>query len=196
MRHALPFVLTAALALVPSSAIASSVTAADLVKLSAAGLSDDILIALIESDRAVFRLTADEILSLREKGLSEKVILAMLQTAKKPIPNMLVTAVPAADVPVQVPAVDESSVTQIGQADPVEPPAPVVVNVTQQVEQHVEQPREPGYTRTVAVPVGVPVGVPVYVTPGRPVHKPEPVYWGFGGQRRPDTWKEPRKGGK
>jgi len=39
-----------------------------------------------------------------------------------------------------------------------------------------------------------PVYVPIYVAvPTNPVDvkKDEPVYWGWGGKRRPDAWKEP-----
>ena len=55
-------------------------------------------------------------------------------------------------------------------------------------------------TRTVTQRVEVtpdverPVYVPVYVAvPTKPVEvkTDEPVYWGWGGQRRPDAWKEP-----
>lgn len=40
----------------------------------------------------------------------------------------------------------------------------------------------------VEVPVYVPVVVPVVTRPAAPVKAPEPVYWGFGGKLRPDTW--------
>jgi hypothetical protein len=73
-----------------------------------------------------------------------------------------------------------------GPGRPVTLPAPVEVNVTQSNVQTVEQPRaarrtlyEPAY-----VPVYVPVAVPVVRQP-----PPQPVYWGFGGQLRPDAWR-------
>jgi hypothetical protein len=157
-----------------------SVTANDLVKLSAAGLGDDILVALIESHEAVFRLTADDVLDLRKRGLSEKVILAMLQTAMRP-KEKTAEVTTGEFRPLETQRVDDV---------PGEPPPPVVVNVTQQVEQRVEQPR-PEPTRTVHV--AYPVAVPVFVAPRRPEKRPEPVYWGFGGQRRPDTWRDPNR---
>ena len=67
-----------------------------------------------------------------------------------------------------------------------EEPQPVVVNqhVVQKVE--VQAPhRQVEYS-----PVYVPVYVPVPTKPVE-VKKEEPVYWGWGGQRRPDAWKEP-----
>jgi hypothetical protein len=184
MRPTLPFILATVVLLSPGVAAADdSVTVNDLVKLSAAGLGDDILVALIESHDTVFKLGADDVLALRERGLSQKVILAMIQTATRP------KARPVEPAPLQaidVPAPEPSRVDAVAQ----EPPPPVVVNVTQQVEQHVEQPRES--ERYMRVPVAYPVAVPVYVAPARPQPKPAPVYWGFGGQRRPDTWRDPK----
>ena len=66
---------------------------------------------------------------------------------------------------------------------------PVTINVTQKVEQKVEAPRERGYDSN-ALYTTYPyyyVGVPV-VRPVVPV-APAPVYWGFGGVRRPGTWR-------
>jgi hypothetical protein len=184
MRHILPWVMAAAVLALPRPAAADeSVTANDLVKLAAAGLGDDILVALIESHDTVFKLSAADILALRERGLSQKVILAMLQTASK------TKAAPAAATPAERPDLPPVALVPV---EPTPPQPPVVVNVTQQVEQHVEAPR-PGYSQVVQVPVAV--AVPVYVRPQHPVRKPEPVYWGFGGQRRPDTWRDPRPNG-
>lgn len=175
MRHSLGLLFAAILVLAPAAAAASNVSADDLVKLHAAGLNDDVLIALIESDGAVFKLSAEDILALRERGLSQKVILAMLQTAKKPAAEAPALPQPAAgDHPPDVPA----------RVETVEPPAPVVVTVTQQVEQRVEAPR-PSEPRYVTQPLYV--TYPIFVAP--PVKPAPPVYWGFGGQRRPDTWR-------
>jgi hypothetical protein len=188
MRHLLGFALAAAL--IPALSAAQTpqnVSADDLVKLSAAGLNDDILIALIESDRAVFRLTADDVLSLRDRGLSQRVILAMLQTAKASPRAASTAAAPIEPAPLDI----DRAVVALPPAEQIEPPPPVVVNVTQQVEQHVDAPQERPYSSPAFVTY--PVAVPVFVAPRRPHapdRKPDPVYWGFGGQRRPDTWKK------
>lgn len=160
---------------------ALAVSIRDLIKLKAAGLGDDVLIALIESDGSVFNLGADDVLSLKDQGLGEKLIIAMLRTARKAPPR---PSLPAAEMPppdVVLPPAPSDETQQVAQV------APVVVNVQQTVEQHVEQPRVE--TRTVHVPV--PIAVPVFVR-HRQSEKatPAPVYWGFGGQRRPDTWQE------
>ena len=165
---------------------ASATTIDDLVKLKANKtypVSDDVLIALIESDGSVFQLTPDDILPLKQKGLSERVIIAMLLTAKNARPPVGV---------VQPPAVEQPDSLMPGPGVPVAPPLPpVVVNVTQQVTQTIERPQTRYETRTAYVPVYVPVAVPVTPRPA-----PEPVYWGFGGQLRPNSWRvspEPEK---
>jgi hypothetical protein len=192
MRRSLPLVLAAALAFAPSAAAASNVTADDLVKLSAAGLNDDVLVALIESDGAVFKLSADDILALRERGLSQQVILAMLRTATRPAPGAATaTTAPRDQRPASVPPpVATTATSEVVTVDPPPaPPPPVVVNVTQQVDQRVEQPRprEPDYLTR---PLYVTYPVPIHVAPGVPTRPAPPVYWGFGGQRRPDTWRD------
>jgi len=192
MRQSLGCLLVASLALGPAAGFAQAVTIADLVKLKDAGLTDDILVALIESDGSKFTLTANDIIEIRRQGLSERVILAMLKTAVSKVPAQ---APPRDIARPQVPSTDPRAVVQTGEIRtgevPVQEPdlggePPVVINVTQKVEQRVET-RE--VTRTEYVPVAVPVAVPVQVR--RPPDKPAaPIYWGYGGQRRPDTWKD------
>jgi hypothetical protein len=173
-----------ALALLVGPAVSSAyaVTIRDLVALTKEGVSDAVLIALIETDGSRFQMTADEVRSVRAQGLSDAVIVAMIRT--RPIlPPKEPAVIPAAPAPVAPP-------------EPIAPPAPqpVIVqappvNVTQTVTQKVEVP----YERPRRVEQ-VPVYVPVYVAvPTRPVEvkKEEPVYWGWGGKRRPDAWAEP-----
>src|SRR5687767_8993868 len=59
---------------------ASAVTARDIIELTKAGLSDDILIAVIEADRTVFTLDKDQILELKKAGVSNAVLLKMIRT--------------------------------------------------------------------------------------------------------------------
>jgi hypothetical protein len=197
MRQCLRVLLAAILLLGPVSA-ASAATIQDLVKLKAAGLSDDILIALIESDGSVFQLKADDVISLKKQGLSEKVIMAMLVTATKrpaaPSATPLATRTQAAaDMPV-VRQPDPQVFTDPYQAESAtqvvvpQPTSPVVINITQTVEQKVEAPTERQYSPMYATWPVYYVGAPVVV---RPTTLPkEPIYWGFGAQRRPGTWKD------
>jgi hypothetical protein len=169
MLSALRFIFGVVLALGLSVTTATAATTADqLVALQRAGLDDDILIALIQTDGSVFYLSAEQILDLHRRGLSNRVIRAMQDTARQ-----------------AQAAVEQAQ--QVVLAAPVEPQRsnrtepPPVVNVTQTVTQRVEAPREP-YIYT------VPVAVPVYVRRAVPPKAQPPVYWGWGGQRRPDSW--------
>lgn len=176
----------------------AATTAEQLVALSRAGLDDEILIALIETDGSRFVLKAEDILELYRKGLSNRVIRAMQATARKPQ-----TPPPARDARV---APTPSEFVDNTQAVPpqAEPPVPAAprpdpptavtvrapdVHVSQHVTQHVEveAPRERSRVETTYVAVPVYVQAPV-------VAKPDPpVYWGWGGQRRPDSWDDGQK---
>jgi hypothetical protein len=181
------WLLAGALSLaVPGPAWAVSI--ADLVKLTAAGLSDDILVALIQSDGSVFALTADDVLSLRARGLSERVLLAMIRTRVVAAPEASGVGPPASAVDLPPPGID---------------PVPAPREIPEEVVHHVVASAAPppvvvfvepaGRPREYqTVPVAVPVYVPVYVPVSGSPHKAAapPVYWGWGGERRPDAWRD------
>lgn len=150
---------------------AEAVTLSDLIDLSKQGLSDELLIALVEADKSVFHLNAADVRLLKHQGLSDRLLIHLLKTPslRQEIQPVLV----AADAR-PAPAVQ---------------PAPERIIVIERVE-------------TVPVPVYVPV-----ITPSRRHdrdddrdhdgqagdgerrrHRPEPVYWGYGGKLRPDAW--------
>ena len=64
---------------------ADAVTIADIIGLSQAGLSDDVLIALVDTDDTVFTLTASQIVQLKTAGVGERVIVAMLWQGRTPV---------------------------------------------------------------------------------------------------------------
>ena len=147
------------------AAPAQAVTLRDLIDLSRSGLSDDILIALVEAEQSVFRLDAVDVQHLKQQGLSDRLVIHLLQT-----PTLRAEA-------------ERNDRLAYGPA-----PAPVVHTAPDAVViDRVE---------TIAIPIYVPIVVerrngrlPASVGRGR---KPAaPVYWGYGGKRRPDTWKEP-----
>ena len=161
---------------------AAATTAAQLVELMKAGLGDDVLIALIQTDGSTFHLSADDILQLHRQGLSDKVIRAMQETARKS------PAAPptAAEPPDATQAAPVAPVSPVEVQQVLQPTAPSVVNVFQTVTQRVEP--------AAAAPVSLPFyGLPILPAAIRtPVVAPAtPVYWGWGGQRRPDSW-DPR----
>lgn len=162
---------------------ADALTLRDIVELSRAGLGDEVLLALIEVDRSVFSIDPETLESLKSAGVSERVIVAVVRSGRPP-------AAPVVTEPVPVPV-------------PVQPPAPVPEPQVVVIDHHDQQPR----VREIAVLIAVPVYIPVVwrvhdrertgdrtpdgqrVRPATP--KPaEPVYWGWGGKRRPDAWKD------
>jgi hypothetical protein len=160
----------------PAAGRAYAVSARDLVELSKEGVSDAVLIALIETDGSRFVLSVSDIRDLRTRGLSDEVIVAMIRTRplSGPPRDGVADALPPAE-----PAPAPRTIV-------IHEPAPPPVVVTQTVTQRVEVERRDDPPAAVYVPVYVPV-------PARPVEvkKAEPEYWGWGGKRRPDAWKEP-----
>lgn len=167
MRRAIfPLMLAAAL-LVPLRA--DALTLRDVIELTRAGLGEDVLLALIEVDRPVFGTDPATIKLLKEAGVSERVIIAMIRSGREPI---------------------EPAQPMAWEAPPQPEPQVIVI------DHHEEQPR----VREVPVAVPVPIYVPIVPTSqrthdrervaGRPNEPIEPVYWGFGGKRRPDAWQE------
>jgi hypothetical protein len=179
MRPLLRTLVVVTLLVLPAAAVAQTLTTRDLVALAQAGLSDDVLVAMIEADRTVFRLQPLDVLELKRQGLSDRVLVRMIETAIPP-------AVPAPAMPPR----DSQPVAYVPPPEARSRPEaapPVVVTQTVVQKVRVEAPRPQREY------VQVPVYVPVVTRPRVPVKEPEPVYWGFGGQRRPDTWKEPVK---
>jgi len=188
MRRLLPLVvlMTSVLCL---PARADAITLKEIVQLARAGLTDEVLLALIEVDQRVFAIDSETLTMLKDAGLSDRVIVAIVKSGRVPPPQ------PPAEP------------LQVAQADP-PPPQVVVIEHEQPVVREVVVP--------VAVPVYVPIvterrarvrsvqhGVdhvpygdftpPIRYLTDQPVYEPvrkrEPVYWGWGGKRRPDAWK-------
>jgi hypothetical protein len=200
------FLPLALLAVLLPAAEARAVTIADIIELSRAGLSDDVIVELIEVQGRIYSLDAERILEIRQAGVSERVILAMLRSGRRPEER---PASPA------VPKTPQAPVAQGGL-----PPIVVVIEAP--------APRDAGprFEAWRYGPAFVPFpiyGVPVAghasrlpsrsdpfarsrlpalnETPGfgrfinngyraaEPAHPPpEPVFWGWGGKPRPDAW--------
>ncbi len=170
-------ILTVVALLLLASVRAEAVSVRDIIELSRAGLSEEVLVALIEVDDTPFSLDARRLLELRAAGVSDRVLLAMLRSGRVKSPE---TDAVHPVAPVVTPAL----------------PAVVVVE-----DRRTLQPRP--YPVLIPVPAGVPLVGSHHVgrrsrvihfgreVAGRRSHKP--VYWGWGGTRRPDTWAEPRR---
>jgi hypothetical protein len=163
-----PVVLVGSL-LVPIRA--EAITLREIIELTRAGLGEEVLLALIEVDQRVFPTDPETVRMLKQAGVSERVIVAIVTSGR--IPQAVPETMPETFVP---------------QAAPPEPASPQVIFIE----------RERPVVHQVAVPVYVPV-----VRSSRSDHRhddghdrrhiehrkrAEPVYWGWGGKRRPDTW--------
>ena len=83
MRH-LPKTILALIVFVGLGASrAEAVSVRDLVELTRAGLSDQVLLALIEVDRTVFTIDAPTLKMLKDAGVSEAVIIAMIRSGRQ-----------------------------------------------------------------------------------------------------------------
>jgi len=182
-----------------AAASAEAITIRDIIELTRARLSDDILLALIEVDGGVFPIDTDTLTELKSAGVSERVIIAIVRSGRTR------------------PSIDEQQISVTQEAQPPQPPQmppPQVVVVTPPTE----------VVREVVVPYAVPVYVTmpgwfranrhviydrstsVYANAGAysapvlpnppvtryvtdiPPRRDEPVYWGNGGKLRPDAW--------
>jgi hypothetical protein len=98
MRIMLPVALL--LALLPGTA--SALTVQEVVALSKAGISDEVLLTLIERDKTIFTIDPDQLIALTRDRVSEKLVLAMLRSGRQEPPPP--SSVPAANVIHGVPA--------------------------------------------------------------------------------------------
>ena len=207
MRHLTRILLALAILAGPAAGVRRAASGIrDLLLLKEAGLSDDILIDLIQSDGSVFHLKAADIIDLHKQGLSDRVIRAMLATARKPAalgaPPVLAepdqTTLPG--VP-EAPFLYRARVLVPPQADVItsgmnEPPANDAPRATwPSVPMAAAASVTPAPLQTQVVEVYVPVAVPVvverqHVAP--PAPPPAPVYWGYGGRKKPGSWDEPQ----
>ena len=163
---------------------AEAVTVRDLIELTKAGLSDQVLLALIEVDRGVFTIDTPTVKQLKDAGVSDLVMVALIRSGRTP----------HSPAPESAPPAPQPEVIVIDHHDPPSPaPSPIAVPYPVAVPVYVGVPtrRYPdGDTMTTTFPteVGqVKARVPV---PANCV-KAEPVYWGFGGKLRPDSWQPP-----
>jgi hypothetical protein len=191
MRRFACFAVIALVTLLPSSA--SALTVRDVIELSRAGLGDEILLALIDVDPSVFPIDTATLKRLKEAGVSERVILAMVRSARTPLPApQPIAAVPIAEAPpapepqvVIIEHHDEPQVREVPVAVPVYIPVPTrsVHRGSDYEGRVVSSHREPRRTDDSAQT--------------RESHKRvEPVYWGFGGNLRPDAWQPSPEGKK
>ncbi|HEY3884929.1 MAG TPA: hypothetical protein VGL62_06965 [Vicinamibacterales bacterium] len=175
-----------AILLTGSASTAWAVTVHDVIELSRAGLSDDILVTLIGVDRTVFSIDAATLEELKQAGVSDTVVKAMIRSGRTPATSMP-EPVTAQFEPPQ-PAIDSSAPAE---AEPA--PIPIYVPVPVPVAVPVVAPearRTIEFVRTrVRTTDGGKLDANLPLPPNCTVAKP--VYWGFGGMLRPNSWQPP-----
>jgi len=167
-RVALALFPLALVALLLTPVRAEAITLREIIELTRAEIGEEVLLALIEVDQRVFPTDPETVRMLKQAGVSERVIVAIVRSGRMP------QAVPETIV--------------VPQAAPPEPPSPQVIFVERE--------------RPIVQQVAVPVYIPVVRTSRSDRHhvddhdrrhveprkSAEPVYWGWGGKRRPDSW--------
>lgn len=163
---------------------ADALTVRDVVELTRAGLGEDILLTLIEVDPSVFPIDTATLKMLKEAGVSERVIVAMIRSgrtqpplAAEPLP---VEEPPAAPEP-QVVVIEHHDAPEVREV-PVAVPVYVPVPVRQ---HHVRVDEVLDNVRSVDVRRD---GVRRNDGEADRSNRSGDVYWGFGGQLRPDAW--------
>lgn len=118
IRHRLGAICAVVAVWLLTATAASAVSPKELIELTRAGLSDDVLVALIEADQGGVRLDAAQILMLRNAGVSERVILALLKEQRRQADEA------AAAAALQPPPLEPAPAVEPA---PAPEPAPVVV---------------------------------------------------------------------
>jgi hypothetical protein len=175
------FTLLAVVAL--AAGRAEAVTIRDVIELSKAGLSEQVLLALIEVDHSVFAIDTATLKQLKEAGVTDPVIVALIKSgrarAPEPAPAPIPTVEPEPRREPQVVVIDHHDTPP-----PVAVPYPVAVPVYLTSPSRRFNSRET-INQTIETDHGL---VKARVPLPQNCTKAEPVYWGFGGKLRPDSW--------
>jgi hypothetical protein len=67
----------------PSRAPAEALTIRDVIELTKAGISDEVLLALIDVDGGVYASDAETLKALKEAGVSERVMVALVRSGRE-----------------------------------------------------------------------------------------------------------------
>ena len=76
------FAASAAVMTLLMSGPAHAISVKEIIELSRAGVSEEVLVALVQTGRTVFTLDANQILALKSAGVSDRVVLAMTDTGR------------------------------------------------------------------------------------------------------------------
>jgi hypothetical protein len=192
MLHRVVVSLLAALVFLAGSR-ADAVSIRDIIELSKAGLSDNVLVALIEVDRSVFSIDPATLKLLKNEGVSDAVIIAMIRSGRDRIAEPAEPSAPPVQAPQEPVAIPQEQPAVEPEAPPPAPPPAVPVPYPVPVPVYVPVPvvsHGTAHRETVEKTIQTEDGslVKAHVPVPRNCVKAEPVYWGFGGKLRPDAW--------
>jgi hypothetical protein len=164
-----------------------AITLAEIVELTRAGLGEEVLLALIEVDQRVFAIDPDTLKTLKDAGVSPRVIVAIVKSGRTPAPQsdpvVTMTDVEPPPPTPQVVVVDRTVVHEV----PIAVPVPVYVAIGRRSRAgHRDLPYV--VPPSPFIPFGNTAVAHVDKHKSEPRRHAEPVYWGWGGKRRPDSW--------
>src|SRR5262249_29906476 len=83
-RHAIMRIRLGAAVAVLMTLVApvSAVTIDEIIQLSKAGVSEQVILALIDRDKTIFDIQPEQLVTLKRQGVSEPVVLAMLRSGR------------------------------------------------------------------------------------------------------------------
>jgi hypothetical protein len=181
--------LAAAVLFLAAAGPAEALTIRDVIELTKAGVSEEVLLALIDVDGGVYASDTETLKALKAAGVSERVMVALVRSGREQqVPEPAAPPVPQDEAPAPAP--------QVVVVEHHEPPVQhVVVPMPVYVPVYTTPSRAHGgryATQRVRTGDFAPTNY-VPFQPARPVIPQQvepapPVYWGFGGKRRPDAW--------
>lgn len=179
---------------------AEAVTLREIIELTRAGLHEDVLLALIEVDQRVFPIDPETLKTLKDAGVSPRVIVAIVKSGRDPQlqreplvaeplvpePPPLAVAEPNPPAP-HVVVLERTVVREV----PVSVPVYVAVggHAYSRRRSHAADQHRVVETHPYVPSIGLSQpGVHVEVRKSDHEKRSQPVYWGWGGKLRPDSW--------
>lgn len=92
----------AAAAPTPAVQVQTRMTVDDVIKMTKAGLTEDLIITQVKANGTAFKLSTDEMINLHAAGVSDRVIATMVNPMAAPAPSAAGAASPANDEPTDV----------------------------------------------------------------------------------------------
>ena len=185
-------IVVIAISMISLASLASALTVRDVIELTKAGVSDQVLLALIEVDHRVYTIDADAVKSLKAAGVSDTVLLAMINAGRTaPDPGAAAAPAPPVAMDGMAPAPAPQPQVVVIDHSASQPPVqvPVAVPIAVPVAVPISAFRQERVSTIVTTDTGAAVRVRVPVPPN--CTKAEPIYWGNGGKRRAGTWAPP-----